>query len=630
MRFKSFFLAVILLVSGQLAFSKRGYAYIEVTSNVRGAYVLVNGKAVGLTPGTFEVRTGYYMDVEIGSPGYIPDIHKDCCILKDGWTMKIYGNLKPKPTTGSISVSTPNTSGASVYIDGSFKGYAPCTVNNLSPGYHSVRVTKYNCKDETASVYVVAGETSPLQVTMKMTQVQVSVTNVSGVSIYLDGSYKGTAPLTIEGLSSGYHTLRASKGNFDDEELRFYISDGETKIASFTMKAASLAVRANVSGASVYVDGVYQGTAPITISNLEPGRRSVKLTKTHYKSETQYVDLVGGYISSCDFNLEKISGYLSVTTNPSNATVSLGGKEISKSNYEIDEGTYTIKMKAFGYEELSDTVKISRNMYTTVNETMEKAPFRISSFSSSVKEFNPKNKNVHNTTTFSWSVNGPEKGEIDIIDGSGRTVGSIPVSFTNWTGYSIWDGKFGGRPLSDGIYTARLTGGQSTKETTFTINSKIKDYDQSSRATGLYFDFGRADGAFFDGFDVGMNLYFGGTNFFGGFGASALFANLKDEYISGPVLRDFNIVNLNAFIGGSFTFHFLRPYLEAGVGYYFSNPMGSRNSTEDMPNGFSFTATAGCDFIMKNFSLGGYYRLRYLKGAGWIDSYGVAAGFRFN
>ena len=58
--------------------------------------------------------------------------------------------------------------------------------------------------------------------------------------------------------------------------------------------------------------------------------------------------------------------------------------------------------------------------------------------------------------------------------------------------------------------------------------------------------------------------------------------------------------------------------------------MGSRNSTEDMPNGFSFTATAGCDFIMKNFSLGGYYRLRYLKGAGWIDSYGVAAGFRFN
>ena len=276
---------------GTPAFAYSGVAYYDVDSNVRGATVSLNGRFAGYTPCRVEVSTGTWYDIEVRASGYITETHRDCRILSDGHVERIYANLRRAATTGSLSVKTGNVSGASVYLDGTFKGYTPLTIQNVREGTHSVRVSKRNCKDETASVYVAAGETASVSLSMKISQISVRVTNVNGVGIYLDGVYKGTAPLVISDIPSGYHLLRAAKGNFDDETFPFHISDGESKSATFTMKTAGLEVRSNVPGADVYIDGERKGTAPTTIRDLEPGPHTVRISKTHYQTKTENIRL---------------------------------------------------------------------------------------------------------------------------------------------------------------------------------------------------------------------------------------------------------------------------------------------------------------------------------------------------
>ncbi len=611
---------------GTPAFAYSGVAYYDVDSNVRGATVSLNGRFAGYTPCRVEVSTGTWYDIEVRASGYITETHRDCRILSDGHVERIYANLRRAATTGSLSVKTGNVSGASVYLDGTFKGYTPLTIQNVREGTHSVRVSKRNCKDETASVYVAAGETASVNLSMKISQISVRVTNVNGVGIYLDGVYKGTAPLVISDIPSGYHLLRAAKGNFDDETFPFHISDGESKSATFTMKTAGLEVRSNVPGADVYIDGERKGTSPTTIRDLEPGPHTVRISKTHYQTKTENIRLTGGYISTKDFYLEKISGYLSVRTSPADATVKINGKEISKNEYEIDEGTYTIVLSAFGYQELTDTVYIERDRYTVVDEFMDVAPFRISSFSTSVREFNPNNKHVHNEIRFLWSVNGPESGWIDISDSSGINVGSIDVYFDTWTGSAYWDGKLNGEPLHDGTYTATLKGGGVSRSVNFTINSRINDYDQESKGPGIYFNVGPSLGPLFGGADFGLDICFGGKNIYGGLG---LFGTIFMDKNSPSYNPDTTVLGgVDFFVGGSYTFYMARPFLQAGIGYYMSS--GAKGASDSLPRGFFFEGKLGCDFIFDKFSIGGFYARRYFQGIGWTDSVGATIGISFD
>ncbi|MFQ6071481.1 MAG: PEGA domain-containing protein [Methanosarcinales archaeon] len=61
-------------------------------------------------------------------------------------------------STGSISISS-SPSGASIYIDGTYRGKTPATISNIPIGYHTIKLTKSDYKDYTETVRVFAGKT---------------------------------------------------------------------------------------------------------------------------------------------------------------------------------------------------------------------------------------------------------------------------------------------------------------------------------------------------------------------------------------------------------------------------------------------------------------------------------------
>jgi len=135
------------------------------------------------------------------------------------------------PINGTIIVSsTPQD--ALVYLDGSLKGTGSFTLQEVSPGYHSVRVSKIMYNDYVTDVRVMAG--SPSYVNAVLTPVSgtsgiiIASSNPAGANVYLDGMDKGISPVTITGVSSGSHTVSFTKTGYSSASRSVTMTAGQT------------------------------------------------------------------------------------------------------------------------------------------------------------------------------------------------------------------------------------------------------------------------------------------------------------------------------------------------------------------------------------------------------------------
>ena len=136
-------------------------------------------------------------------------------------------------TNGMIIVSsTPQD--ALVYLDGVLKGTGSVTLKDVSPGYHSVRVTKTMYNDYGTDVRVAAGSTN--YVTAVLTPVSgpvssgtiIASSNPPGANVYLDGIDKGFSPVTITNVSSVSHTVSFTKTGYNAASRTVTMTAGQT------------------------------------------------------------------------------------------------------------------------------------------------------------------------------------------------------------------------------------------------------------------------------------------------------------------------------------------------------------------------------------------------------------------
>ncbi len=131
-------------------------------------------------------------------------------------------------TNGTIVVSsTPQD--ALVYLDGSLKGTGSVTLYDVSPGEHSVKVTKTLYNDYGTDIRVAAGSIS--YVNAVLTPVSGTIlasSNPAGASVLLDGMDKGISPVTLTGISSGSHTVSFTKTGYAPASRVVTMTAGQT------------------------------------------------------------------------------------------------------------------------------------------------------------------------------------------------------------------------------------------------------------------------------------------------------------------------------------------------------------------------------------------------------------------
>ena len=288
----------IVTVNGQVMSNGAIYA----RSVPAGATIYINGESYGtapvtissLFPGTYSVMA--YLD------GYSADTR----------TVTVYGSqttgyypvlqVSPNPpgTLGAISAQS-SPAGATIYVNGVSYGTSPRTISNLLPGTYSVMAYLNGYSSDTRMVTVTAAQTTVYSPVLQpspnpATGAIFAQSTPEGASIYVNGVYQGTSPLTIAALSPGTYTLKAALSGYDNDVQRVTVNAG--KVSFYTPEfypspqpvgsgQGIIAVYANVNGAAVYFDDTYAGNITNgvfyeTVATTGTPVRTVRVESTGY------------------------------------------------------------------------------------------------------------------------------------------------------------------------------------------------------------------------------------------------------------------------------------------------------------------------------------------------------------
>jgi hypothetical protein len=289
---------VFIPVTQQTTLIGGGKGYYSISSAPSGGNVYFDGSYKGTTPVTVEVASQ-------GTPGHTVSISLSGY---ETWSTSLSGNpasgqtipvtayLTAIQSYGSISV-TSNPSGATAVLDGGSSQTTPCTFTGVSPGSHTVYVSKSGYTGVSKTVTVSGGSTTQVSVTLNQVPPETGtiyvVSTPQGANAYVDGVYYGITPALATGLSPGNHQVRISLSGFQDWVGTVYVASGSTTTVTQTLHVGTptptqstgtgaVAVSSNPSGAQVFVDNVYEGITPLTIPSVQPGTHSFLIRLAGY------------------------------------------------------------------------------------------------------------------------------------------------------------------------------------------------------------------------------------------------------------------------------------------------------------------------------------------------------------
>lgn len=197
---------------------------IEVSANVDGAEVYLDGARAGATPNVRlkDLPAGTYQ-IEVRKPGFSP--YTGRIAVKPNVRLVLKVELTPN---AAVLRLTSSPQGATVFVDGEEAGKTPLTLDNLAAGRHALRFTKSGRASHYRAFQVSVGE--ELDIHAKLTGLSGGIrvkTKESGADVYLEGNLLGQTPLVLDdGIQPGQYSLRVSRPGFADYIQPVMIEDG--------------------------------------------------------------------------------------------------------------------------------------------------------------------------------------------------------------------------------------------------------------------------------------------------------------------------------------------------------------------------------------------------------------------
>ena len=374
--------------------------FYDITSSPSGAAVTVDSTPVGNTPTTATVYVtgtpGHTIAVNLA--GYEPWSQYYSGNPAAGQHIAVHASLVPIVQTGNIYVDS-NPAGASAILDNGYDQLTtPGTFNAVSTGWHNVEVSKSGYQLYSTSIEVKPGATSNVYATLVPNSQYGSISATSvpvGASLYVDSIYQGYTNQIVGNLAVGTHTVTMKKSGYKDFSQTATVYNAQTTSVSVTLSPVSspttgdLDVSSTPSGASVYLNGDYQGetrsSGPLYITSLVPGTYTVILKKSGYQDYTTTAKIVAGTTAQVAAVLQPASAKpttasAEIYSQPSGADIYInnaykGVTPLSLENIPIDATkTYTIEIRMQGYKSYTDSGSISPGQTVVINAALTPLP----------------------------------------------------------------------------------------------------------------------------------------------------------------------------------------------------------------------------------------------------------------
>jgi hypothetical protein len=277
-----------------------------------------------------------------------------------------------------------NIDGADVYFDGQYKGTTyggtlDVPVYSTATPFKVVRVEKsgYQAYSSTLPSQPGAGQTVDVYATLQPVETAGSIyvtSSPSGAAIYLNGNYRGVAPLTIKNLAPGTYSLEADYSGYQSDLATVTVRAGQQSDVRFTLKPiqqyGSVKISSNPSGAYVYMDGAYKGRTPLTLNSVSAKNHIIELDLAGYYDWKTTISVASGVTRYVNAQMAPLpsetTGAIDVVSYPAGADVFLDDKYQGKtpsagvltiSNVRI--GSHTVRVALSGYQDYTTSVGVS-------------------------------------------------------------------------------------------------------------------------------------------------------------------------------------------------------------------------------------------------------------------------------
>ncbi len=259
--------------------------------------------------------------------------------------------VRLKPAFGYLSVSDnarKEYSGASVYVDDKLVGTIPVGHLQLASGSYRIRVMKEFYKPYNSTFTISDEQTSDIIPQLLPDFADVTLTTSAGVSIYVNGEYKGKG-FWKGRLANGSYIFETRKDGHIPYSMSCDITDKDNGrtigVQSPTPVYGSLIVESTPDNAKVYIDDRHVGETPLFVQQQIIGKHSVTVKQDGYKPQTRTVEVSEGAEAALEFTLEKTVSQIFIGHDALSETpVSMQGASMSSRqregvDYEMSAGT---------------------------------------------------------------------------------------------------------------------------------------------------------------------------------------------------------------------------------------------------------------------------------------------------
>ncbi len=200
-----------------------------------------------------------------------------------------------------------------------------------------------------------------------------------GAVVKVDGETRGNTPITVSGITAGKHLVEVSAPLHDTAYSTVSVSAGSVAplVVTLTKLRGIALITSAPTGAVVTLDGINTGVTPLLVSDIDMGRYSVQLSLTGYQPKTYELEIDSTEPRQIHAELVSSTASLSVSSDPSGASVSVNG--VPRGNTpcavpEIPEGPAIIEVSAQGYKEYREQITLSAGDDVSVNIPLEPIP----------------------------------------------------------------------------------------------------------------------------------------------------------------------------------------------------------------------------------------------------------------
>ncbi len=270
-----------------------GLALIQ--SEPAGAEVKIDGVDRGKTPLLItDLPLGQYR-VQLQAAGYLPrelDLK-----LGDRTPVKLETSLVPDSATVDVS-STP--AGAEVVFNGIIQGTTPCRIERIPEGVGDISITLAGYAPYSQQLRLAANQSERVAVQLRPLPASLKIVSIPlAARIYVDGKFRGEAPVDVEDLAPGAHDIRADLEGHESVTRTVSLSRAEEAVEEIRLvpNVGVFQLTTEPAGVRVFIDGKSRGmttakpdesdlvSEALTIAMLRPGAHDVMLTKKGYFSD---------------------------------------------------------------------------------------------------------------------------------------------------------------------------------------------------------------------------------------------------------------------------------------------------------------------------------------------------------